>query len=100
MIKERIALLYKDKEQGKQFMWDKFLEGEIISYDTLYGRAIVWEDKDMTSGVEYILCECTPEQVRRRFCGMHLSGYIVTDPDEMYHGEPLLFVASRVRKVE
>lgn len=99
MSRESIALLYKDKKQGEHFLKTKILAGqENFAYNGKEGSARVYYSKDTT--VQYILCECDMNSAMRRFCGMHLSGYIVTDPDEMYHGEPLLFVASRVRKVE
>lgn len=99
MSRESVALLYKDKKQGEHFLKTKILAGqENFTYNGKEGSARVYYSKDTT--VEYILCECDMNSVMRRFCGMHLSGYIVTDPNEMYHGEPLLFVATRVRKVE
>lgn len=96
MSKEYVALLYKDKKQGTDFLKTKILGGvENFAYNGKESSAIVFYSENHIT--EYILCECEMNAVMRRFCGIHLSGYIVTDPNEHYYGEPLLFVASRLR---
>jgi hypothetical protein len=91
-----VALLYKDRKQGQLFLKSKILQwSDNFAYNKKDGVTRVYSPDGNI--VEYILCQCDMNSVMRRFCGMHLSNYTVTDPYQAYDGEPLLFVASRVR---
>lgn len=96
MIKT-VALLYQDKKQGLKFLEDSILKGQQYTYNkTNESARVAYSEDDI---VEYILCKCDMQSVMDRFCGYHLSNYIVTDPNEYYHGEPLMFIVSRIRSV-
>lgn len=91
------ALLYQDKKQGLKFL-EGLLEGRQHTYNKIRETATLTYSEDDV--VEYILCKCDLQSVMDRFCGYYLSNYIVTDPNEYYHGEPLMFIVSRIRGVK
>lgn len=90
----QVAVLYNNAEELDKFLAVLSEDGEVL--DCLHNRLAVQYGNEV---IDYITCRCTPDLVRKTYCGTEFKYFLVAG-ETMYDGEALQYVACRLRYVE